>query len=626
MGGLLSPADIFHSNTLIEELPRGGSTTRVLANLSGSSSGGRFSGVLGSNIYYFQNFCCLQRLGTAIGATPVQVASGVWPRSTVRDQNSLYFVELNTRNVYRYDAGTVNSLVPLITGNASEGAVFLDSTNVYLAVGALVRKVSKLGGSVTNIALPAGGVMRQADDAFIYFTVGTQLWRQSSTGSGLAEIVSSGISISGDMVSDADYLYWVDMSAGNGAGLINRLQKSASVSKIPVLLVHGWCGSPSNATWGEMKERFEAVGSRVDYARYPTNDEPHITRLAGHLSSEISRLLGDVNFNPSGSTQIDIIAHSMGGLATRALIAGLAVDLNGQAIPFGSNIRRLIEIATPNYGASPGAFSAFLISALNTPFDFSCPAANGALSGQIRDMEFGSQFIWNLEQHWARSTFAQTKTQDILTIVGTGGGLGGVGAGRWDGVVNIESATLSDSRIRARFINRKHGSDIAKVAGPDHETLLLARYFLSGSAPADPPVSACPSSMCKPIEDFPADTPGAVLIRLVDAQTVVDINPNRTGGALLRFQPLVGAEVRRSCHGRITRTIFCDWNPTTSGVTTYLQPNSYLGTAEVFARPRNILDLQTLYGPSMVSRYRIEIKPVRTTVLHESSPLSRPAR
>ena len=226
-----SPTHIYfgyggYVNTLIEELPRSGSTTRVLANLSGSSSAGRFSGVLGSNIYYFQNFCNLQRLGTAIGATPVQVASCVWPRSTARDQNSLYFFDLNSRNVYRYDAGTVNSLVPLITGNASEGAVFLDSTNVYFAVGALVRKVAKLGGTVTNIALPAGGVMRQADDAFIYFTVGTQLWRQASVGSGSAEIVSSGISISGDMVSDATFLYWADMSAGNGAGVINRLRST----------------------------------------------------------------------------------------------------------------------------------------------------------------------------------------------------------------------------------------------------------------------------------------------------------------------------------------------------------------------------------------------------------------
>lgn len=227
-----SPTHIYfgyggYVNTLIEEVPRGGSTTRVLANLSGSSSAGRFSGVLGTNIYYFQNFCNLQRLGTAIGATPVQVASCVWPRSTARDQNSLFFFDLNSRNVYRYDAGTVNSLVPLITGNASEGAVFIDSTNVYFAVGALVRKVSKLGGSVTNIALPAGGVMRQADDAFIYFTVGTQLWRQSSVGSGIAEIISSGISISGDMVSDAGYLYWADTSAGNGAGVINRLQTAS---------------------------------------------------------------------------------------------------------------------------------------------------------------------------------------------------------------------------------------------------------------------------------------------------------------------------------------------------------------------------------------------------------------
>lgn len=253
-----SPTHIYfgyggYVNTLIEEVPRGGSTTRVLANLSGSSSAGRFSGVLGSNIYYFQNFCNLQRLGTAIGATPVQVASCVWPRSTARDQNSLYFFDLHSLNVYRYDAGTVNSLVPLITGNASEGAVFLDSTNVYFAVGALVRKVAKLGGTVTNIALPAGGVMRQADDAFIYFTVGTQLWRQSSTVSGLAEIVSSGVSIFGDMVSDADYLYWSDITFGPTNATIYRLQKQsvAAICERPSIVVINNQGA--NGLWEAVK-------------------------------------------------------------------------------------------------------------------------------------------------------------------------------------------------------------------------------------------------------------------------------------------------------------------------------------------------------------------------------------
>lgn len=225
-----SPTHIYYGaggyvSSRIEELPRGGSTTRLIANLSGSSQGGAFLGLLGPNVYYFRNFCCIQQLGVGIGSLPTQVASGVWPRSQARDATSLYFVAYFDRNLYRYDAGTVNALVPLITGNASEGAVFLDSSNAYLAVGTFVKKVSKIGGTVTPITLPSGAQMRAVDDAFIYFTINSQLWRQSATGVGAAELVVNGVSIFDRVTTDANFLYWADTSAGNGAGVIYRLQK-----------------------------------------------------------------------------------------------------------------------------------------------------------------------------------------------------------------------------------------------------------------------------------------------------------------------------------------------------------------------------------------------------------------
>lgn len=279
-------------------------------------------------------------------------------------------------------------------------------------------------------------------------------------------------------------------------------------ARVPVVLVHGWCGTPSEATWGQMQSLLGGVGINAEYANYGNNTEPDLARLAGRLSAEIERVLQDRALNPTGASQVDVVAHSMGGIVARALVANMAVDDAGNSIPYRDQIRKLIEIASPNYGVPFGAFEAGVLSNL-----FGCNTDFGVRQQQAKQLKFGSHFLWVLHGKWSTTLLAQERRSDVLTIVGIGNQFG-----RSDFVVPIESAALSDVGVRARYVDRTHG-DITDVDA-SHETFSLVKHFLlTGN---DPPESECGVDKC--IRSLDRDTPGMVLFRLIDSRTRNGIN------------------------------------------------------------------------------------------------------
>lgn len=376
------------------------------------------------------------------------------------------------------------------------------------------------------------------------------------------------------------------------------------VSTVPVLLVHGWCGKPNSDTWGEMKSQLEASGFHVGYStNLPDSIETRIPKLSAYLSLEIDRLLRNPTLNPLGSLEVDIVAHSMGGLVTRALIAGLAVDQDGFTVPYKANIRRLVELATPNYGVNVRAYQA--------AWNPLCPAPKDVSETQARQMEFGSGFIWHLHQHWLTSSF---DNRNILTVVGTG-------LGYSDSVVRIPSATMSDSRVRARFVNRNHitlplsARGIVDIENANDESLSLVRAFLRAVDPmdSDPTEIECPRMKCKHVEDLPAGTAGVLMMRLLDSASGNSITINKNGAVGATLYPAPSDTGFFACTGQISQLVGCDLNRDTSSITfVALSPVQY--QVEIFSTGPGPRLVNYWYGPSFVPNIP-RIESARTTLV-----------
>jgi triacylglycerol esterase/lipase EstA (alpha/beta hydrolase family) len=115
-----------------------------------------------------------------------------------------------------------------------------------------------------------------------------------------------------------------------------------------------------------------------------------------------------------GVTQVDLVAHSMGGLVARAWIAGLAQDELGDPVPYQGEIRRLVMAATPHYGADIASKSKYLAKLRKLSSDLSLdPPFDSCRNNQVRDaqasqMVFGSAFLKKLHEAWA---------QDATTLI-----------------------------------------------------------------------------------------------------------------------------------------------------------------------------------------------------------------
>ena len=53
----------------------------------------------------------------------------------------------------------------------------------------------------------------------------------------------------------------------------------------------------------------------------------------------------------TGAPGVILVAHSLGGLATRAYIQGIGLNRDGATIPYGNDVAALIMISTPNQGS-----------------------------------------------------------------------------------------------------------------------------------------------------------------------------------------------------------------------------------------------------------------------------------
>lgn len=123
---------------------------------------------------------------------------------------------------------------------------------------------------------------------------------------------------------------------GADAGPGARVPEPVRASGLPVVLVPGWFDTGRNLA--TLRIRFLGAGWAPDQVvaltfRDPTGDnDTHAQELAQAVDSLLLR---------TSAAKVDIVAHSMGGLATRRYL-----ELRGPAAP----VRRVVLLATPNQG------------------------------------------------------------------------------------------------------------------------------------------------------------------------------------------------------------------------------------------------------------------------------------
>jgi uncharacterized protein (TIGR03437 family) len=248
-------------------------------------------------------------------------------------------------------------------------------------------------------------------------------------------------------------------------------------SKTPVILMNGWmlsCPSNPDSSVGASADTFGQLASLLQSDGIPLvffnncvygQDVP-IETLAAQFNGYIATL---TYTDGTPVQQVDLIAHSMGGLIARAYLAGIQPD--GSAVPpLAPKVRKFVELATPNFGS----FQAQLFS-----------------STQTSEMVPGSAFLWTLGT-W-NQRLDDLRGVDALAVIGNNGTA--PQTNQSDGLVSLTSGSLEFARPdeRTRIVPYCHvtpsglialfvpcrGQGIADIDSSAHLSARTVRSFLA---------------------------------------------------------------------------------------------------------------------------------------------------
>lgn len=107
-------------------------------------------------------------------------------------------------------------------------------------------------------------------------------------------------------------------------------------AQYPVVLAHGFDGSPTNRWgWYKVADTLRADGHKVHVAQVPPYDsvEVRAAALAKHIDQALSE---------TGAKKVNLLAHSMGGLDSRYVVAKLG---------YGDRVASVTTISTPHRGS-----------------------------------------------------------------------------------------------------------------------------------------------------------------------------------------------------------------------------------------------------------------------------------
>ncbi len=262
------------------------------------------------------------------------------------------------------------------------------------------------------------------------------------------------------------------------------LASAAASSRSPVVLVNGFqfsCdpNAPSSNTFGLLQHYLTSDGAVVYFFNNCLYPNASIEKLGQDFGAWLATLK-DSSGNPVTSTQIDVVAHSMGGLVVRSYLAGKQDAAGSFDPPSTPPIGKLVLIAAPNFG-TPVASLGF------------------GLGAQTDEMTPGSQFVWDLAT-WNQG-LDDLRGVDALAIAGNAApyfdsnhSIPGLAAAS-DGLVSLASSSLAfwptTTDERTRIVPYCHTSlsffpcsapSIANVDSPTHLTGEIVRSFLAGTS------------------------------------------------------------------------------------------------------------------------------------------------
>jgi uncharacterized protein (TIGR03437 family) len=281
----------------------------------------------------------------------------------------------------------------------------------------------------------------------------------------------------------------------------------------PVVLLNGWLtgftltntcpiATTSATTFGNLAQYLVSDGVPVVYLFDNCVEDAGNTIEA--LGADLGAFLNTIKYDSGAQVpQIDLVAHSMGGLIARAYLAGIQPNQNQTFLPPAPTlVRKLVLIATPNFGSFVAGNYVYSIAA----------------GSQSAELVPGSAFLWNLAT-WNQRGDDLRGVNAIAVIGNAGSYIPSLSSGTYsnnasDGLVSLTSASmgfaygsvLSATRVvpychidPPAFTNISLGTfacnaaGIANVTDTNHYTGQIVRSFLAGttawSSIGNPPAS-----------------------------------------------------------------------------------------------------------------------------------------
>jgi uncharacterized protein (TIGR03437 family) len=282
----------------------------------------------------------------------------------------------------------------------------------------------------------------------------------------------------------------------------------AGTTRPPVVLLNGWQTGFTNScplstlatTFGNLAPYLVADGVPVVYLFDNCREDAYLSIET--LANDLSDFLNSIKYDDGTQVpQIDLVAHSMGGLIARAYLAGIQPDQTFLP-PAPTLVRKLVLIATPNFGSFVAGNYVYGIAPVS----------------QSAELAPGSAFLWNLAT-WNQGG-DDLRGVDAIAVVGNAGSYmpslssSTLLSSASDGLVSLTSASLgfaygsqsSATRVvpychidPSAFTNASLGTfacnaaGIANVTDTSHPTWKIVRSFLAGttawSSIGNPPAS-----------------------------------------------------------------------------------------------------------------------------------------
>lgn len=258
------------------------------------------------------------------------------------------------------------------------------------------------------------------------------------------------------------------------AQLVTTVTSIPDTGKPPVVLVNGYqsdCPASFRGTFGtadEVLQRNGEVSLFFDSCTVP--DRPSIEAL-GNAFGNFLRSLRYQDGRPVA--QVDVAAHSMGGLIVRSYLAGKQQEEGVFTPPAETRIRKLVFLGTPHFGTAVTSF-------VENP------------DIQLREITPGSQFLFDLAT-WNQG-IEDFRGTDAIAVLGNAGTSFGGPARFHDSTVNLTSGSLEFALPgRTRIINYCHTGGIAALAcspgverladisSDSHDTARIFRSFFNGT-------------------------------------------------------------------------------------------------------------------------------------------------